>query len=369
MALAIGVMTGTSLDAIDVSLCEIDDSSAQPTIALKAFSSTDYSDECLALIRRAISNTANTAELSELQFLLAREYAAAINNVRGSADPSTILCVGAHGQTVWHNPPLCTWQMVNGSVLAQLTGIPVVCDFRSADVALGGQGAPLVPMFDAMFLSHNVANRAVVNIGGMSNVTLLPANVASQDIRAFDCGPGNVLIDIACRYTFGKRYDDEGKIARAGLVIPSLFQRLSQLDYFLLDPPKSTGRELFNEDFAKTCIQKFAHPSAPSEDIIATFTELTAWCITNHIDRYGKGTTEIIVSGGGTKNTYLMERIGALMPGLRVCVSDEFGVPSQAKESMCFAFLATRTMNHLPGNLPSVTGASRPAILGSITFP
>ncbi|NQW29106.1 MAG: anhydro-N-acetylmuramic acid kinase [Ignavibacteria bacterium] len=369
MVRSLGVMTGTSVDAIDVALCAISNLEQNPTIELERFVSVDYSEQTLYLIHRAISNQALVSELSDLQFELSNDYYRAIIETINGIDHKSILCIGAHGQTIWHNPPHSTFQILNGSALAQQTNIPVVHDFRSADIALGGQGAPLVPLFDFTFFAHPTINRAVLNIGGMSNLTILPANSTEDQILAFDCGPGNVLIDIASKATFGKKFDDEGKIARAGQSIQPLLERLQSLEYFSKPPPKSTGRELFNEEFAKKCIDKFAHPSAPSEDVVATFTELTAWCIADHVTRFGSMCTELICSGGGTKNTYLMERIAHYLPEIKVLHSDSIGFPSQAKEAMCFAFLAARTMFKLHGNMPSVTGASRKAVLGTVSTP
>jgi anhydro-N-acetylmuramic acid kinase len=237
-----GIMTGTSLDAMDLAICTIRSEAGRESITLDAFWSAPYPDEVRYLIFRALRGEASMKELSAIPYELATAFARELR-----AHKATVDAIGVHGQTLWHDPPRSTWQAVSGPALAVQTATPVVHDFRSADVALGGQGAPLVPMFDLAFLHSQTIDRVAVNIGGMANCTLLPKDVDATTVRAFDTGPGNVLIDAACRSTFGKRFDEGGSFARAGRVIDDLLKELQQHPFFSAEPPKSTGREVFND--------------------------------------------------------------------------------------------------------------------------
>jgi len=250
-----------------------------------------------------------------------------------------------------------------------MTGVQVVHDFRSADVALGGQGAPLVPIFDHAFLSSDNVDRIALNIGGMANITLLPAGGSLDQLRAFDTGPGNVLIDAACRFSFGKRFDEGGSFARAGRVMDDLLSKLKTHPYFADEPPKSTGRETFNDKLVEDLHHRYVQQALPSEDLVTTVTELTAWSIADHIQRYQPSTREVIVSGGGVHNAYLMDRLREMLDEVRVMSSAELGIDPDAKEALCFAYLAWLTLNGKPGNVPSVTGARAPALLGSVARP
>ncbi len=364
-----GLMTGTSLDGIDVAVCDVDDDG----VRLRSFATSPYSEATFNLVTLALNGEASTLELCDLPFALATDYATAITAILDTElanDTRTKLdAVGIHGQTIWHNPPRSTWQAGSGSALAALIGVPVVHDFRAADVAVGGQGAPLVPIFDWLSLRSDTKDRVALNIGGMANITLLPHDGQLESLRAFDTGPGNILIDSAAMQTFGKRYDDGGSIAAAGRIIPSLLEHVKTLPFFALDPPKSTGRELFNDAFVSELHRRFQHPSAPSEDFVTTLTEVVAWSIADHITRLQPSTQELVCSGGGVHNTFLMQRLAHYLPNVRIMNTDEFAIPADAKEAMCFAYLAWLTLHGLPGNVPSVTGASRRVVLGSISDP
>lgn len=369
-----GLMTGTSLDGIDVAVCDVDGNG----VHLRTFATLPYSETTLDLVNLALHGEASTEQLSDLPFALATDYAAAITTILDAEDGSTRVktgtrvrldAVGVHGQTIWHHPPHSTWQAGSGSALATLIGVAVVHDFRAADVAVGGQGAPLVPIFDWLSLRRDTHDRVALNIGGMANITLLPHNGQLESLRAFDTGPGNILIDSATMQTFGKRYDDGGSIAAAGRVIPSMFEYVKTLPFFALEPPKSTGRELFNDAFVTELHRRFQHPSAPSEDFVTTLTEVVAWSIADHITRLQPSTQELVCSGGGVHNTFLMQRLAHYLPNVRIMNTDECAIPADAKEAMCFAYLAWLTLHGLPGNVPSVTGASRPVVLGSISDP
>lgn len=360
-----GVMTGTSVDAIDVAICRFPTDPTLPfSVELLYYSQTPYSPELQAAVTRALSGESSLEELALLPFDLARAFA---NSVKSAMNASALVpdVVGVHGQTLWHCPPRATWQSVSGPALSALLGLPVVYDFRSADVALGGQGAPLVPMFDlALFRSSKP--RVALNIGGMANVTLLPPDGYHGMVKAFDTGPGNILINSICRLSFGKQFDEDGKIAASGIVLERALNELQSMEYFRESPPKSTGREVFGEDLAERMWKRYSHPSIPAEDLVTTVTELTAWSIADHILRYHPETTEVIVSGGGVHNTFLMNRIQSLLSGINVVSSSFYGLNPDAKEAAAFAYLAWLTWHQQPGNLPSVTGATARVVLGSI---
>lgn len=360
--LVAGIMTGTSLDAIDVAVCEIHNEGGRHAISLVAFLSQRFSEATLAMLRSAVLEKASMQDLCDIPFALARDYADALAQLSAL---HSIEAVAIHGQTLWHHPPVSTWQAASGPALSALVDLPVVSNFRDADVALGGQGAPLVPIFDAATLSgdHDVV---ALNIGGMANITVLPAHASPDSIMAFDTGPGNVWIDAAARITFGMSYDANGAAARAGVVISAMLDELSRLPYFASDPPKSTGRELFSEAEARRFITRYAHPSAPLEDVLTTMTELTAWSIADHVKRYAPTTTEIVASGGGVKNAFLMERLAHASFAAGLTTSITIHPHADAKEAMAFAYLGWLTLCGLPGNLPRVTGARRSAVLGSI---
>lgn len=372
-----GIMTGTSVDAIDIAICDIEDSKDKHSVALISFQSRPFPAELRGDIIMALEGKATIKQLCVLPFQLANVFAETLNEAQRSQQVGRIVeLIGAHGQTLYHDPPYGTWQALSGSALSALTNTVVVCDFRAADVALGGQGAPLVPMFDAAVLSSAEASRVALNIGGIANITLLPRKSigaakpdAASSIIAFDVGPGNVLIDAATQLYFGKRFDEDGTIARAGVVIEPMLNELKNHLFFTMKPPKSTGRETFNKVLVDHLGEKFRAVLRPWEDVVTTVTELTSWCIADHIERFQPATDEIIVSGGGARNPYLIERIKSHRKHSSVILTDEIGIPSQAKEAMAFAYLAWRTINKLPGNFPSATGALHPAILGSISTP
>jgi len=274
--------------------------------------------------------------------------------------------VAVHGQTIWHHPPVSTWQAGSGPALSALINLPVVSDFRSADLAVGGQGAPLVPIYDHAVYANDTINRVALNIGGMANMTVLVAGAPLDTLMAFDCGPGNVWMDHAARVTYGKSYDTNGSIARAGRVLRPMLAEMMSMPYFSMDPPKSTGRELFTTQELQRLVTKYSHPSSPLEDVLTTVTELTAWSIVDHVQRYAPSCQEVIVSGGGSQNTYLIERIAELSRESGSAWTISVDPLWAEKEAMAFAYLGWRSLHGLPGNVPSVTGAQRPVVLGTI---
>ncbi len=385
-------MTGTSLDAIDVAACQF----PPGAVKLLAFESTPI-PEALQLVLRELATapSASIDLLARAHFALAREYSAAVLSIGKHLPPRSraIRAIGMHGQTIRHLPTPesvqglpavgATLQLGSGAALAALTGIDVVSDFRSADVALGGQGAPLVPMFDYEFLRSNDADRLVVNIGGIANVTWLPRASKPEDVVAFDSGPGNMLLDAVCQQAFDEPFDRNGERARQGTVDEVLLSRLLEHSYFSMPPPKSTGRELFGENFLREITHEVGEKRT-ANDLLATLTELTARSIAESLNFVIRTNSplEIVVSGGGALNGFLLGRIEAnvrerlrvallmepaLTSKLRVAVSDTFGVSANAKESIAFAFFAKAFLEELPVHLPHTTGASKKIILGSLS--
>ena len=337
-----GVMSGTSLDGIDVAIVEIRGKKVE-TIA---FQSTPYPKS----LRNALLNISTVEEVSRLNFRLGELYAKAI-----LAMNQPVELIGLHGQTIYHEGGRHTLQIGEAAVVAERTGAGVISNFREADIAAGGQGAPLVPYADKLLFGGSRKMRAILNIGGIANVTLLPSGVA------FDSGPGNMVMDALAAHAAKGRmaFDRDGKIARNGTVRPELLSRLLANPYFRRSPPKSCGREQFGREFTERLIAT----GLPLPDLIATATELTARTIFGAISAAG----EVIASGGGVHNLFLMERLGELL-GQRVRSSAEFGIDPGAKEAIAFAVLAYQCALGHPGNLPSATGARHPAILGKRTY-
>jgi anhydro-N-acetylmuramic acid kinase len=296
--------------------------------------------------------------------------------------------VGCHGQTIYHQAKpsnylgsnvRCTWQIGEPSVIAERLRVPVVSDFRPADLAAGGQAAPLVPMLDFCMFRSDKVSRVLQNLGGIANMTAIPACASINDVMAFDTGPANMVIDACMTKLFGKKFDRGGAVAKRGTVLRSVLEPLLRERYFLASPPKSCGREEFGEAFVTRFLTMCRSKTAKNEDIIATATALTAESILAayrdsvlaHLKQKAPKahSVELIVAGGGAKNATLMALLqNGLKPlGVRLRAMDDFGVPSQAKEGVAFALLAWLTWSGLPGNVPSATGAMRPVVLGKIT--
>ena len=330
------------------------------------------------------SSAASVANLARLNFLLGELYADAVlstqRRLRIKAD-----LVGCHGQTLYHQgePTFflarrisATWQTGESAVIAARTGVPVISDFRPADMAAGGKGAPLVPFLDYMLFRDHRIGRIVQNIGGIANLTAIPANANASAVTAFDTGPGNMVIDAITEKLFGKPFDRDGKIAASGKVLDNIVQRTLRHRFFRKKPPKTAGREEFGQAF----VDEFLHAcgNCRHEDVVATATALTAKSITDAVRRYvvenpslKQKRCEMILSGGGAKNLTLVAMLerGLAPFGIQLRFSDEFGVPSAAKEAVAFALLAHETWHRRPSNLPSATGAKRAAVLGKIAYP
>lgn len=352
-------MSGTSLDGIDAVLVDL--SQAQPRLLAKRYAPFDdaLKNDLLALHQPG-HNELHRMQLAGNQ--LARLYAAAVNALLGTASSSNvkIKAIGCHGQTIRHRPEHgYTLQIGNAALLAELTGIAVVGDFRNRDIAAGGQGAPLVPAFHDKVLRHPGTHRVIVNIGGISNLTSLPPNAATS---GFDCGPGNLLMDAWCLQHLGKPYDDNGTWAASGKVLPALLEKMLVEPFFALPPPKSSGRDLFNMAWLRGKLQG----GELAEDVQATLLELTCRTIAQAIHQYCAGATEIYLCGGGAHNQTLHRRLTALLPGSGVQTTDVLGVDGDYLEAIAFAWLAQQALHGKPANIPAVTGARHPCILGAI---
>ncbi|MBI5325669.1 MAG: anhydro-N-acetylmuramic acid kinase [Ignavibacteriae bacterium] len=375
-----GIMTGTSVDAIDVVVASFSIFNDRHEFEITVTGNYEIPEEIRKLIFKIMSEPVHVSEISILNFALSQLYADAVKEVcnKSGFPIDKIDAVGIHGQTLWHEPQdreiayysiSSTFQVASVSALTKILNKIVVGDFRAADIALGGQGAPLVPIFDYEYLSDVNENRVVLNIGGISNITLLPAGCKKVDVKAFDTGPGNVFIDMAVQNFFNLKFDKNGEIAKSGEIIPGLMNKLKSIPFITKKPPKSTGRELFSKEYFDNLSNEFRNNKSGNEDFIRTFTEFTSWSIAENIRLYAKNPHRLIVSGGGSDNTFLMELLEIELPGIQIEKSDKFGIPSDYKEALCFAYLTYLTLGGLPGNIPSVTGASKETNLGIIAIP
>lgn len=373
-----GIMSGTSLDGIDVAIVDIRGAGWRTRVTPVAFHSMPYPEA----VRRdllAVSNT-NTwmAAIARLNFLLGELYAAAVKRTcqRSKTPLESVELIGCHGQTIFHEGGgmrfhgyhvASTFQIGEAAVVAERTGIPVISDFRPRDIAAGGRGAPLAPYVDYLLFRHPRRGRVAVNIGGIANITAIPPGAPPEAVIAFDTGPGNMVMDaLAARYTRGRlRCDRDGRIAARSQANRSLLRRLLHDAYYRRKPPKSAGREQYGVEFVERMIA--AGPDLPS--LIATATALTAAAIAEGIRRFvspAMRLDDLIVSGGGVHNPVLMAHLAALLPEMSLHPSSEFGVDPDAKEAIAFAILARETWRQRPANLPSATGAKHPVILGKL---
>ena len=410
-----GVMSGTSADGIDVALVQVEGpltprsgsrartrgkkSAGQTQIMFLGHSDFPYPAD----VRRQIlvsmnSPRASVADLARLNFLLGELYGKAVLATQKLLRKKAQL-IGCHGQTLYHQGVpdtflgkklAVTWQTGEGAVVAARTGLPVVSDFRPADMAAEGKGAPLVPYLDYLLYRDPKIGRIALNLGGIANLTAIPAAASLNQIIAFDTGPGNMVIDALSEQLFGQSCDRDGLIAGSGRVLEVALNRFLDNDFFREKPPKTAGREQFGREFAHEFLQACrravaktrtraratgsATSTADKRDLIATATALTARSVAMAIERFvlPKGKfSELVVSGGGAKNSTLMAWLSneVRVMGLHLRSSDEFGIPSGAKEAVAFAVMAYETWNQRPSNVPSATGAQRAVVLGKISFP
>ena len=381
MTLYIGLMSGTSMDGIDGVLVDFADPGAEPGGApLRVLADAHVAMPAALGAEFLALNTSGTDELRRGALAanaLARLQADVVTHLLDNArvDRRDVRALGSHGQTVRHRPGEFdatgfTIQLNNGALLAELCGIDVVADFRSRDVAAGGQGAPLVPAFHAAVFGGAPAARAILNVGGIANLTLLPAtsSTASADIApslGFDCGPGNALMDHWCRQHSSAAFDDDGRWASSGHVDPILLALLLADAYFQKSPPKSTGRDLFNAQWLTNALGRVTTPPSPA-DVQATLLELTARGAIDALRAQAPETRELLVCGGGALNGALMARLAALWPGLAVRTTDMAGLPAMQVEATAFAWLARQFFERRPGSHPAVTGAAGARILGAL---
>ena len=376
-----GVMSGTSADGINVALVRIQTrrgASGKP--ALIGHAEYPYAVN----IRRAVlaamnAQSASVADLSRLNFLLGELYADAVlatqKRFRVKAD-----LVGCHGQTIYHQgesaPYLgrrvaVTWQTGEGAVVAARVGAPCVSDFRPADMAAGGKGAPLVPFLDYLFYRDSRVGRIVQNIGGIANLTAIPAGAGPEKVIAFDTGPGNMVIDAVMERLFGKRFDRGGRVAASGTVDDGAIAKLMRTPFFREKPPKTAGREEFGREFVAKFVRLCGRTN--KANVAATATAFTVRSIADAVQRFvlrRARFAEMVVSGGGAKNPTLMGMLANELSTLGVALrtSDEFGIPAEAKEAVAFALMAYETWHRRPSNVPSATGAKRSAVLGKISY-
>ncbi len=356
MVLYVGLMSGTSLDGIDSALVSFDVNSCEVIRTFYLPYPSDLKRDLLAL-HDPIDNELELSQITGCR--IARLYAEAVNTLLKNGNEQA-LAIGCHGQTIRHRPELgFTLQLNNPSLLAELTGIAVVADFRSRDIAAGGQGAPLVPAFHQAVFGHPAIHRNIVNIGGISNLTDLPPD---GKITGFDCGPGNLLMDAWCQRHTGQPYDKNGDWAAGGQPVETLLSKCLNNPFFEQAPPKSTGREAFNMAWLETMLDAEYRP----QDVQATLTELTARGITDAIRRYYPDTREVYLCGGGAHNQSLQSSIKRQLPGIQLSQTDALGIPADWVEAAAFAWLARQAIEGKPGNLPAVTGAVGPRILGAI---
>ncbi|MPT53940.1 MULTISPECIES: anhydro-N-acetylmuramic acid kinase [Delftia] len=365
----IGLMSGTSLDGVDGVLVDFAEGTQVLWHASRGFDAA-LRAELLALNTPEGRDELHRAALAANA--LARSYAEVVRELLQATGlaPGQIAAIGAHGQTVRHRPQMFdgtgyTLQLNSPVLLAELSGVAVVADLRSRDVAAGGQGAPLVPAFHQGVFGRPGETVLVLNIGGIANLSVLAGD---GTVLGFDCGPGNALMDGWCQTHTGQPYDDGGQWAATGQVLPALLDRLLAEPFLQQPPPKSTGRDLFHADWLAGHLSASATSAADARptDVQATLTEFTARACASAVQRFGRGGGELLVCGGGAFNTQLMQRIAALLPGVAVDTTAARGLPPQQVEAAAFAWLARQALLGLPGNLPAVTGARGPRILGAI---
>jgi anhydro-N-acetylmuramic acid kinase len=375
-------MAGTSLDGVDAALVRLSGPPDRPKVRLQAFITVPYGRGLRDRLMRIAGGEPTTAgELSDLNFAVGEAFARTAVAVcrRARVKPGRLQVIGSHGQTIFHQGSHSkgkrpsTLQIGEPAVIARQAGAPVVADFRPADVAAGGEGAPLVPMVDYLLLRDDRQGTVALNIGGIANVTVIPPRARPLDVFGFDTGPGNMVMDaLIWHFTRGrKHYDAGGRLAARGKVMESVLEECFSFPFFRRRPPKSAGREQFGNEFLR---RYFLGRPQPLEDLLRTASELTVRSIAGALDRFvfpqvGPGRIHrLVVSGGGAHNEFLLRRLQELLPQLQLQLSDRYGLPVDAKEAIAFAVLADRTLHGLDGNLPSVTGARKTAVLGKLAW-
>ncbi len=375
--LAVGLISGTSMDGIDAALVRVCGSGEDTEVRIEEFICREYSDAARKLLLSP--GSLNVELVSDLNFLLGQEFSAAVFDLLKKAALKTtdVDLVGTHGQTVFHNPPSLggnissTLQLGEADVICETTGITTVGDFRTRDVAAGGEGAPLIPYVDHLLFSKTGKNVIAQNIGGISNCTLVTGKL--EELLAFDTGPGNSLIDSVARLASGgeKSFDEDGAIAEEGSVKKDLLRRLMKNPYFDIEPPKSTGRELFGEEMIARLFSLIEKKHLSLPDLLRTLVEFTVCSIVSAYERFVypcADIEEVILSGGGARNLVMVSRLREKLAPVRLCLSDDYGIPLDAKEAVGFAVLANETVCGNRANVPGVTGARDSTVLGKISI-
>jgi anhydro-N-acetylmuramic acid kinase len=365
-------MSGTSLDGVDAALVELEE---PHQVRLVGFTTDPYAPVDRRRLLDAMER-GGPRDLALLHVWLGERFAATTARLLAAAqtEPSRLAGIASHGHTIWHEPGRATLQLGDPAVLAERFGVPVVSDFRSRDVAAGGQGAPLVPLADALLFGHPAHPRVLLNIGGMANVTFVRRRGSTDDVVAFDTGPGVAVLDaVVGALVPGSAYDHEGRMAAQGKADDGLVTELLEHPFFRAPPPKSTGREVFGSSYAERLLARARErtPAATPEDLVATATQLTARSIGSQIERWlpraATRGADLLASGGGARNPVLVSRLAASLPWVQVRRFDEEFFDGDAKEAVAFAFLGWRTLRRETANVPSATGAKGPRVLGHVT--
>jgi anhydro-N-acetylmuramic acid kinase len=379
-----GIMSGTSADGIDVAFVRITPSAGGLKLKLLAHHAVEYPKAVREAVLNAMdSKSISTAELARLNWRLGIAYSEAFHQTL-RRQPAKIDLIGCHGQTIYHQgiaamyagkKIACTWQLGEMAMLADAAGVPVVSNFRPADMVAGGQGAPLVSLLDYVMFRHPTRGRVLQNLGGIANLTAIPPNAGMGNLIAFDSGPANMVIDAMMQELFKRSYDRGGLIASRGTVLQPVIEQAMRHPFFRLKPPKSAGREEFGVAFASDFLKLCSEESKIPEDAVATATALTARTIGAAYERFVQpmmkaARVDYLVSGGGAQNSSLIAMLAReLAPfGCKVGTTASAGLPAQAKEAAAFALMAYETWHHRPGNVSAATGAKHPAILGQITY-
>lgn len=377
MPLVIGLMSGTSVDGVDAALVDIKNhKNKNLKITPVSFLLTPFPKKIKERIIRAASpGGGNTEEVCRLNFELGEIFAQSVKNLLHQAriSPRRIYAIGSHGQTICHLGKKGTLQIAEPAIIAERTGITTVADYRPSDIAAGGLGAPFAPYFHALLFQHSKKNRAVHNIGGISNVTVLPHGTGFKGVFGFDTGPGNMLLDGAmAHFTKGKKsYDHGGAIAARGFVSLLLLKKLMSYPFISQKPPKTAGREEFGHHFFEKIFKQARRWGLRFEDVIATLTAFTAQSIGENYRRFVFQKCipdEIIFGGGGNHNQTLMKMLKAELCGIQLSTFEDYGISSDAVEALCFAVLAYQTLHHQPTNIPNVTGARHPVVMGKVIW-
>lgn len=378
--IVIGLMSGTSVDGIDAALVEIQGTEQDLEVKVLVGRTFAYPEELRERILAICGGgSLNIAELAELDDAIALQFAQAAQQIQAQAQHQPAELIGSHGQTIYHRPPIkdqdklgYSYQIGRGEMIAHLTGIQTISNFRGADIAAGGEGAPLVSKIDLCLLSHPTKTRAIQNLGGIGNVTYLPPKTEAdwnRQIFGWDTGPANALLDLAiARLTNGKKtYDQDGQWAAQGKPNQQLVAQWLQQDFFQQSPPKSTGRELFSKDYLEQCWQEMDDQDLGQSDRLATLTELTVASIAHSYRQFlPQMPDEVLLCGGGSRNLYLRQRLQAELISAQIGTTDEVGIDGNFKEAIAFAVLAYWRVKSIPGNLPQVTGAVKPVLLGDV---